>query len=95
MSKQYYPNQTGKDHVLVNITMSVMIGVEETEDDAPSDFCNLVRECVKSTGGIILTSSIVAQKRLHYKGSSREEIMRAAGINKDHPLHFGEDEKKE
>jgi hypothetical protein len=85
MPGKYYAKGSGKDHVLVNITLSVMIGVEEEEDDAPREFCNMVRECIKETGAVILASSIVGQKRLHYKGSSREEIFKASGIQ-NNPL---------
>lgn len=93
--EKYYPAQTNKDHVLVNITLSVMIGVDETEDDTPSDFCNRVREGIKqTTGGIIIASSIVAQKRINYLGSAREMLFKASGI-KHNPLHNGEDDKKE
>lgn len=83
MPGKYYAKGSGKDHILVNITLSVMIGVEEEEDDTPSDFCKLVREKIKETGAVILTSSIVAQKRLHYKGSTREEIFKSSGIQKN------------
>lgn len=79
---KFYPHQKTKDHVLVNITLSVMIGVDETQDDTPPEFCNLVREAIKETGGIILASSIVGQKRLHYKGSTREQIIN----DKESPL---------
>jgi hypothetical protein len=92
---KFYPKHQDRDHVLVQITLSVMIGVEEEEEDLPGEFTNLVREKVKETGAIILTSSIVPQKRRNYLGSAREGIMRAAGLNKNHPLHIEEDKEKE
>lgn len=92
---KYYPKQTDKDHVLVEITMAVMIGVDELEDDTPNDFCNQVREGVRNTGAIVLTSSIVGKKRLNFQGSAREMLAKDAETNKDNPLHSGGDKEKE
>lgn len=85
---KYYPKQAGKDHVVVNIIMTVIIGVEELEDDTPSEFCDQVRALIKETGAIPLTTSISSQKRMPYKGSPREQIIQDAKENKDHPLHI-------
>jgi len=79
----FYPYQADKDHVLVNINLSVMIGVNPGDEDIPREFCDLLREHIKATGAVILASSIVNGKRMNYIGSAREKIIN----DKENPLN--------
>jgi len=82
---KFKPNATN-DHVLVNISMSVFIGVDEESDDLPSEFCEAVRNAVKSTGANIVTSSIANRKRQRYLGTAREILDKFPDTNTFHNI---------
>jgi len=57
-------HKPGRDHVAINVTLSILIGVDENDDDLPVGFSAILRSKIEETGAKIVTSSIVPQKRL-------------------------------
>jgi hypothetical protein len=60
------------DHVLIEVTMFIAIGVPEELGDLPSSFTHDLREAVKSTGAGIITSSISPRHRQKFHSTARE-----------------------
>jgi hypothetical protein len=60
------------DHVLIQVTMSISIGVAQEFDDLPPGFTDALKDAIKSTGADIIAGSIVPKHRQKYLSTARE-----------------------
>lgn len=64
------------DHVLIQVNMSISIGVSEELDDLPPGFTDALRAAIQTTGADIIASSIVPKHRQKYLSTAREILMK-------------------
>ena len=71
------------DHVLIEVTLFIAIGVPEELDDLPPGFTDALKTAVKSTGADIITSSIIPKHRQLYKSTAREILSKFSATKDD------------
>lgn len=74
------------DHVLVELTIHVAIGVDESQDDIPNGFSNDVHNALKDLGIGVITSSIVPRHRQKFNATAREIFAKYSPANNKHIL---------